>query len=422
MQAMEILLLATGITGTFTLIWLFRLVKALFVSGPVLQIHPGAGLLDRLLREISSARREILLCADSVRYPALAEALLAAQWRRVQVELMLGTAAEADPQSTLGMLLDNQLVPLIDDHSARLACQILLIDGRSLFLSSGAFDPEEEQCAGGLHLVEIRHQPEVIGACRELLSGIRTRSRPARVPFAASPVSLPSSLHSTRTPPSVGELPPIPPSLLPPLATPVATPVSPALPREEPASMVAPLAQPVLPSQPIPEAEAEAPATEESPWPAYGYHDPDTASEPVSETLRAMLRERAASVEEPDAEPASVLDTEPEPVSQSQPAMDPLPASTPPVRSMLSRSLATFEPPAGVEEELARRPSRRDRRPVLIDEESDNSPATAATANSSVGAPPVTQAAAELFARLRREVQSRGNKPIAPPDSLGDPA
>ncbi|MFQ3592493.1 MAG: hypothetical protein SNJ82_04795, partial [Gemmataceae bacterium] len=206
MTLMEWLMLATGVSGTFTFVWLFGIVHSWFVRPPSLEVHAGVGLLDRLLREIAAARREILFCTDMLENPSVAEALLTARSRGVRVEILHGTVAEVYSGSTLNLFIQHQLIPLIDDHSTRIACHACLMDGRTLLLASGPFHAEEEQSAGGAYLLRVQQMPEVLGAFRELFSGLRTRSRPARscpvdpIDYSVAPVA--SSTPSTPSTPS----------------------------------------------------------------------------------------------------------------------------------------------------------------------------------------------------------------------------
>jgi hypothetical protein len=393
MHVMEWLMLATGVSGAFTLVWLWGNLRSWFVRPPVLQVHAGVGLLDQVLREIAAARREVLLCTDMLENPGVAEALLAARARKVNVEVLHGAVAEVYSGSTLGLLLQQQLVPSIDDHASRLACHCLLVDGRTLLLASGPFHPEEEQSAGGVYLLRIQHIPEVIGAFREILSGLRTRSRPAR-PLAGSlmpavaPRPTPAMQAAPQPPETFAPPEPMPPEPMPPEPT---LPPSWSYPHPETAELAAMLPEPTAPSVP----------------PAF--------TEPAGEAMPASF----ATLPDPDPEPEPETAPEPEP--------EPV-GALPATKSLLSRPLATFEAPTSDAEELRQRLPRAVRRPPVLEDDGDEAvppvstpatprattaPPTASNAAPAV-APPVTQAAAELFARLRREVQARGNKPIAP--------
>jgi hypothetical protein len=334
MQLMEILLIATGFSGGLTLVWLARAAAGLFASRPATEPHFGPGTLDRVLRELAAARREVLLFTDGLNCPVVAQALVEARARKAQVDVVLGAVAETDSESSLPFLLDNGLAVMIEDHATRLSGNVLVIDGRTLVVASGPFHPDEEQHAAGCHLIVWKDQPEVVGPFREQVLARRTTTRPARRtlgPAAVAPQQ-PFPSYTAPEPPAPSYTDPEPP----------------------------PVAQPPAPSYTAP----EPPMPAASSFPSY------TTPEP-----------------EPEPEPD-------------------LPPPTPTVASLLSRPLATFEPPAENDEAL--RMPRRPSPPDLSDDEFDGQ---ALPDQAPSGAPPVTLAAAELFARLRREVAARAEPP-----------
>lgn len=293
MVVMEALLLATGLTGGLTLVWLLRLVAGMFARPAVVAAQFGDGTVDRALRELAAARREVLLLTDCLDCPAVAQALVEARARKAQVDVILGPSAETDPGSSLPALLDGGLMPLIADHRPRVSGNVLLIDGRTLLVSSGPFHPDEERQTAGPHLIVCKDQPELIGPFREQLLGCRAGARQPRGTTAA-----------------------------------VAAPAAPVV---------------KMPAAP----------PEES-FPSYTTPD------------------------------------------------DPPPALPTPASSMLSRPLAPPAPPVKEEAEVvAVAPTPK--LPALSDED-DAAEMDGLPDQPPAGAPPVTLAAAELFARLRREV------------------
>jgi hypothetical protein len=376
---MEWLMLATGVSGAFTLVWLFGIVQSWLVRQPVFQVQAGPGILDLVLRDLAMARREILLCTDMLENPGVVEALLAARERKVNVEVLHGAVAEVYSGSTLGLFLGQQIVPLIDDHASRLACHCFLIDGQTLLLASGPFHPEEEQSAGGAYVLRVQHVPEVIGAFREILSGLRTRSRPAR-PTQSPGVAV--TVPPTMTAPAVA---------------------SPAM-----VSLAEAAVEPNVPPS----------------WAEESYHHPESVAWAASQETSQEAQELSESLS-----PQSTTDTRPVPAARSDwqgmadcspqtlsPPVEPfVEAPVPTTTSLLSRPLATYEAPASERDELSQRLPRAVRKPILLEDEHEaTTPAEASQPPVLTTAPPVTQAAAELFARLRREVQARGNSPIAP--------
>jgi len=414
MTLMEWLMLATGVSGALTVIWLVGLVQSCFVRSPVVELYAGSGvqpggLLDRVLREIAAARREILFCTDLLENPSVAEALLAARSRGLTVEILLGTVAEVYTGSTLGMFLQQQLFPLIDDHASRIACHGLLIDGRTLLLASGPFHTEEEQCAGGVYLLRVQNLPEILGVFREILSALRTRSRPAR----QAPLPSPSSTFPVQTAMAAGA---------------ASSPSAPAQAAATPSTTdeVAETHQTDWSYYHAETAQWAAPPsaeTQSNDWPT----DPTQANASPSGAEASAVHApavHAPEVEEPLAAASSPQSLEDPLVSVSTPAVpvvaaNSAPTAAPavtPVASLLSRPLATYEAKATAEDELRQRMPRTARPALILEDHEDDeaTPAAPPLGSTSATAPPVSQAAAELFARLRREVQARANKSIPP--------
>jgi hypothetical protein len=125
---MDVLLIATGFTGALTLVWLARLaVKVLFAQGGT--AHFGESCTDAILAEVKGARREVLLAAGTLASRPVAQALVDARLRGAQVEVILGSAGEADADSELHFLAGQGLTPLVEDDPA--SRDYLLIDGRT---------------------------------------------------------------------------------------------------------------------------------------------------------------------------------------------------------------------------------------------------------------------------------------------------
>lgn len=233
---MDLLLLATGLTGGLTLVWLLRLVAGLFGRPPVVAAQFGDGTVDRALRELAAARREVLLLTDCLDCPAIAQAIIEAHGRKMQVDLILGPSAETDPGSLLALLLEKGLMPLIDDHRPRVSGNVLLIDGRTLLVSSGPFHPDEEQQTAGSHLIVCKDQADLIGAFREQLLGCRAGARQPRGTVAASvqvPAASPEPSFPSYTTPDDDPPPPPPVSSM--LSRPLAAPAPAVKEEAEPA-------------------------------------------------------------------------------------------------------------------------------------------------------------------------------------------
>src|SRR5450755_1528517 len=120
MQILEGLLLATGVSGALTAVWLVRLVWARFRPPLLADVHfsPHGGCTEVVVREIGLARREVLLLAYGFTSRPIAQALVEAKLRGVHVEIILDHSNEGDPHSEMPHLIEQGLVPFIDDHHA----------------------------------------------------------------------------------------------------------------------------------------------------------------------------------------------------------------------------------------------------------------------------------------------------------------
>src|SRR5262245_34342071 len=76
---LEWLLVGTGVTGAFTLVWLWREAKRKLGLIPALHYHfsPKGGCTEAIVAELSHARRQILVQAYSFTCPSIADALIA---------------------------------------------------------------------------------------------------------------------------------------------------------------------------------------------------------------------------------------------------------------------------------------------------------------------------------------------------------
>src|SRR5262245_56900921 len=117
---MEALLVATGFTGALTLVYLVRQLMALIRTPFSVTAHfsPGGGCTDAIVREITAAKHEILVLAYGFTSRPIAQALVDAKFRGVQVEIILDHSNEKDAHSDLHFLLEQKLPPLIDSHHA----------------------------------------------------------------------------------------------------------------------------------------------------------------------------------------------------------------------------------------------------------------------------------------------------------------
>ena len=122
MMSMTWLLLATGVTGGMSMVFVLRWLHGWLFTPPSVAVHfsPEGGCTNAVVNELLHARHEILVQAYSFSSKPIAEALIAAKKRGVHVELVMDHSNEQEPYSDLQAFLEAGLNPLIDaKHPAR---------------------------------------------------------------------------------------------------------------------------------------------------------------------------------------------------------------------------------------------------------------------------------------------------------------
>src|SRR5947209_3893789 len=133
--------MATGFTGALTLVFLYRLAARRFGRLPSFAVHfsPKGGCQDAVVREIKSARHEILVQAYSFTADPLTFALVEAKKRGLHVDILLDHSNEVEHYSDLRIFLDQGLAPLIDASHAIAHNKVMIIDQMVLITGSYNF-------------------------------------------------------------------------------------------------------------------------------------------------------------------------------------------------------------------------------------------------------------------------------------------
>jgi phosphatidylserine/phosphatidylglycerophosphate/cardiolipin synthase-like enzyme len=176
------LLLATGFTGALTLLFLVRSVYRMVGTVPSVAAYfsPKGGATDAVLRELEAARREVLVLAYSFSSKPIAEALIAAKTRGVQVDIILDRSNEQENYSDLPLLLEQGLAPLIDAQHAIAHNKVMIIDQRTLITGSFNYTHQAEG-ENAENLLVMKGQPELIRSYRENFLAHKAHSQvPAR--------------------------------------------------------------------------------------------------------------------------------------------------------------------------------------------------------------------------------------------------
>src|SRR5439155_19033024 len=96
----------------------------------------------------------------------IAEALLEARARGVRVQVLLDKSNEQETYTSLPLLLERGLTPLIDAHHAIAHNKVMLIDGRTLITGSFNFTHQAE-VENAENLLVIKGHPELLEAYRQ---------------------------------------------------------------------------------------------------------------------------------------------------------------------------------------------------------------------------------------------------------------
>jgi len=319
----ESLLLATGLTGAFTLRFVWRMLCLLFVTPPSVTVHlaTGTGSLDPLRSALKRARREILVLARSFSARPIAQALIDAKMRGLSVDLLLDAACERDRSSDVSYFLDQGFQPRVSAAEVLGPEVMLLIDGRTL-LTGGFASPPEEGDDSTVNLMEIKGHPEVFKLYRQLVEDHRSEARSAQKPQPAQPALKVHSTPAERTP-----------------AAPAPQPFARPTPAPQPAARTVP-----APSAPAPQTPPAPPAPR-MPAPPVERSVPAAASPTPRPQPAPVTPPPAARVPAPAPAPAPAS-PRPTPVSAAAPPAPPAPAPAPAAKAPVSRPKSAPRAPA----------------------------------------------------------------------------
>jgi phosphatidylserine/phosphatidylglycerophosphate/cardiolipin synthase-like enzyme len=164
----EYLLMATGFMGALTLMFLIRKLHN-WISTPfsATVFHsPKGGCTEAVVAELNRARREILVQAYSFTSQPIAEALIAAKGRGVNVEILLDKSNEAETHTELGHLLEKGMMPHIDAHHAIAHNKIMLVDRKVIITGSFNFTNQAEH-ENAENLLILRGNRELVNSYYE---------------------------------------------------------------------------------------------------------------------------------------------------------------------------------------------------------------------------------------------------------------
>jgi phosphatidylserine/phosphatidylglycerophosphate/cardiolipin synthase-like enzyme len=160
--------IAMGFTGALTLAFLLRLAARRFGLLPSVDVHfsPRGGCQDAILREIKSARHEILVQAYSFTAEPLTLALVEAKKRGLDVDILLDHSNEQERYSDLHLFLDHNMAPLIDAEHPIAHNKVMIIDKKVLITGSFNFTNQAEH-ENAENLLILRGDPDLLAAYRQ---------------------------------------------------------------------------------------------------------------------------------------------------------------------------------------------------------------------------------------------------------------
>jgi phosphatidylserine/phosphatidylglycerophosphate/cardiolipin synthase-like enzyme len=160
--------MATGFTGALTMIFLARQGLRKLGLHPSTEVYfsPRGGCLDAVVRELRSARREVLVQAYSFTADPITFGLVEAKKRGAEVEILLDRTNEQEAYSDLHILLEQGLTPLIDASHAIAHNKIMIIDRRVLITGSFNFTNQAEH-ENAENLLVIKGNPDLLKVYRQ---------------------------------------------------------------------------------------------------------------------------------------------------------------------------------------------------------------------------------------------------------------
>lgn len=109
---------------------------------------PQGGARDAVIREIDSAKKSILMQAYLFTDKAIAQALVKAKKRGVNIQVILDKKMETSPKSQLFFLIENRIPVFIDKNHGTAHDKILIIDNSKVLTGSYNFVRKAEASNG----------------------------------------------------------------------------------------------------------------------------------------------------------------------------------------------------------------------------------------------------------------------------------
>jgi len=110
-------------------------------AGPNVEVgfSPGAGASNVIMRAINSARRELRMAAYSLTHKPIAEALLEAARRGVDVKILADRSQRTEPYSVVTFLANQRIPVRIDATHDKLHSKFIVVDGQHVQTGSANY-------------------------------------------------------------------------------------------------------------------------------------------------------------------------------------------------------------------------------------------------------------------------------------------
>jgi phosphatidylserine/phosphatidylglycerophosphate/cardiolipin synthase-like enzyme len=145
----------------------------------VLSVHfsPKGGCTETIVRHVRRARQEVLVQAYSFTSRPIAEALVDAKTRGLNVDILLDRSHEQESSIDLTELLGEGMTPLIDAEHAIAHNKVIILDGRVVLTGSFNFTHQAEE-ENAENLVVIEGHPEIARAYRQNFLEHKAHAKP----------------------------------------------------------------------------------------------------------------------------------------------------------------------------------------------------------------------------------------------------
>lgn len=195
------LLIATGFSGAFSFLFIFRKISHFFITPKAIAVHfsPAGGCAEALINEIHKARHEILVQAYSFTSKPISQALVDAKTRGVKIDIILDGSNEREQYTELHFLIEHSIHPVIDSHHPIAHNKIMIFDSRTIATGSFNFTHQAEQ-NNAENLLILKGHPELIELYKKNFAIHKGHSRTVQIKPETNVAGLKHEMYGHHTP------------------------------------------------------------------------------------------------------------------------------------------------------------------------------------------------------------------------------